>query len=121
MSYAFYFLKDLTKRSINIFTHFQGQNGLLVTARASGKDWINSQLLKQVMTSDKSSEIFPQYITILPSSATNEQRTAFLRRCLFLHWHPLTSQIANLGSSLLYSTQRLFSVKYLFEEAHFIA
>ena len=52
-------LKDLTKGSINIFTHFQGRNGLLVTVRASGKGWINCQLLKQVMTSDKSSDIFP--------------------------------------------------------------
>ena len=52
-------LKDLTKCSINIFTHFQGRNGLLVTVRASGKGWIICQLLKQVMTSDKSSDIFP--------------------------------------------------------------
>ena len=80
-----FLLKDLTKCSINIFTHFQGQNGLLVTARTSGKGWINSQLLKQVMTCDKSSEIFPQNITIKPSSATNEQRTAFLRHCFFFY------------------------------------
>ena len=54
-----FLLNYLTKCSISIFTHFEGQNGLLVTARASGKGWINSQLLKQMRQVINRVKFFP--------------------------------------------------------------